>query len=90
MPKNKKNRDVVPPRFKSLEEAGEFWDTHSLADYWDQTREVKVEVDLKRQECLTALEPDLFQKLGARAHQQGIATETLINIWLNERLAAGR
>ncbi len=22
---------------RTLEEVGEFWDTHSLADYWDQT-----------------------------------------------------
>ena len=29
------------PEFKSYEEMGEFWDTHSLADYWDQTEPAK-------------------------------------------------
>ena len=29
---------------ETLEEIAEFWDTHSLADYWDQTHEVEFEV----------------------------------------------
>lgn len=29
---------------RTPEEIGEFWDTHSLADYWDQTHEVEFEV----------------------------------------------
>ena len=28
----------------SYAEIGEFWDTHSLADYWDQTHEVEIDV----------------------------------------------
>jgi len=32
----------------SLEEIAEFWDTHSLDDYWDQTHEVEFEVRAKR------------------------------------------
>ena len=29
---------------RTLEEIAEFWDTHSLADYWDQTYEVEFEI----------------------------------------------
>ena len=29
---------------RTLEEIADFWDTHSLADYWDQTHEVAFEV----------------------------------------------
>ena len=29
--------DKQIPAFNSYEEMAEFWDTHSLADYWDQT-----------------------------------------------------
>ncbi len=25
---------------------GEFWDTHDLADYWEQTESVEFEVDI--------------------------------------------
>ena len=33
----------------TLEEIADFWDTHSLADYWDQTHEVQFEVRAERQ-----------------------------------------
>ena len=46
MPEDKK-RDPMPPPDATPEEIGEFWDTHSLADYWDETHEVEFEVNLK-------------------------------------------
>jgi predicted HicB family RNase H-like nuclease len=36
---------------------------------------------------LTALEPELAKKLAICARKQGISTETLINVWLAEKLA---
>ena len=36
----------MPPPDATPEEIGEFWDTHSLADYWDETQEVEVQVNL--------------------------------------------
>ncbi len=30
------------PEFKSRQEEAEFWDTHDLADYWDEFKPVKV------------------------------------------------
>jgi len=80
-------RDPIPEHFKSIEEAAEFWDSHDLADYWDLTREANFEVDIQRRVFLTALEPELAKKLGDCAHKQGISTETLINVWLSEKLA---
>ena len=66
MTRSKKNRDPIPQHFKTLDEAAEFWDTHDLADYWDQTSEVNFEVDLQRRVFLTALEPELAKKLANR------------------------
>lgn len=88
MRKNNKERDPIPEHFNSIEEAAEFWDSHDLADYWDLTREVEFEVDIQRRVFLTALEPELAKKLTECARKQGISTETLINVWLSERLAA--
>ena len=48
MPRNKVDRDPIPKRFKSVEEAAEFWDSHDLADYWDLTQEAHFEVDIQR------------------------------------------
>ena len=50
--KNKK-RDPMPPPEATPEEIGEFWDTHSLADYWDETHEVEFQVNLKSRQNLS-------------------------------------
>jgi len=84
---NIKNPEPIPTNFSSLEEAAEFWDNHDLADYEGQTKEVEFEVDLQRRVFLTALEPELAKKLAICARKQGISTETLINVWLSEKLA---
>jgi CopG antitoxin of type II toxin-antitoxin system len=88
MRRSSKKREPIPQRFKSVAEAAEFWDNHDLADYWDLTREASFEVDIQRRVFLTALEPGLAKKLTECAHKQGVSTETLINIWLTEKLAA--
>lgn len=43
-----RGKDPIPETFESAEQAGEFWDTHSAADYVDQMTEVQVEVDIRR------------------------------------------
>ena len=40
----------MPPPNATLEEIGEFWDTHSLADYWDETYEVEFRINLKSEQ----------------------------------------
>jgi len=70
---------------RTLEEIAEFWDTHSLADYWDQTHEVEFEVRAKRRRRVT-LDPDIYAQVEARARTRGIVPETLVNLWLAERL----
>ncbi len=87
MPGNKK-RDPIPESFASIEEAADFWDRHDFADYADQLREVRFKADLQRRTYLTALEPELAKKVSAYAATQGVGSETLINIWLTERLTA--
>ncbi|RKU22187.1 hypothetical protein C6503_04260 [Candidatus Poribacteria bacterium] len=42
-----KSQDPMPPPDATSEEIGEFWDTHDLADYWDETHEVEFQVNLK-------------------------------------------
>jgi hypothetical protein len=86
MAKSKKERDPIPEQFKSIEEAAEFWDSHDLADYWDLTSKADFEVGIQRRLFLTALEPELAKKLTDCARRQGVSTETLINVWLSEKL----
>jgi len=80
--------DRIPEHFASLEEAGEFWDHHDVADYPEETREARFDVHLERRTFLTALEPQLAQQVAEVARRQGVSTETLINVWLAEKLRA--
>jgi hypothetical protein len=82
--RNKGN--VLPETFESIEAAAEFWDTHDLADYWDETSEAHFEVELERRVVLVPLEGHIARKLADVARRQGISTETLVNVWLSERL----
>jgi hypothetical protein len=79
-------RDTLPAEFGSIEAAAEFWDTHDLADYWDETSEAEFDVELERRIVLVPLEQHVARKLADVARQQGISTETLVNVWLSERL----
>jgi len=70
---------------KTLEEIGEFWDNHSLADYWDKTKEVEFNVRAQKRHRIT-IEPELYDKILNRSHTKGILPETLINLWLSEKV----
>ena len=80
-------KDPIPENFESIEAAAEFWDTHSLADYLDEMTEVQIEVTAPRRRRV-AIEPDLWEKIAAQARAKGISVETLVNVWLAERVAA--
>jgi hypothetical protein len=77
---------AIPPT-NSLEAIAEFWDTHSLADYWDQTEPADFEFDPKaRRHHLVAVDPDLMARIRDVARQRGLQTESLINLWLEQRV----
>ncbi len=67
------------------QEIADFWDTHSVDDYWDQTHEVEFEMRATRRRRVT-LDPDVYVQVEAQAHQRGISPETLVNLWLADRL----
>ncbi len=81
-------RDPIP-QFETLEEIAGFWDTHSTADYDDLTREVEFEVSLrKRGDSVQGimLLPELSKTLEALAKARGVSLETLVNVWLTEKV----
>lgn len=89
MAKNKKQvtgRDPLPEDFHSLGEFWTFWNTHSTADYEDLMEEVDVHIDIRSSKVYCALAKDLVAQLRAYARQQGVSTETLINLWLREKV----
>ena len=79
------------PEFASEQEESDFWDTHSLMDYWDETTPVEIEFrDVRPRKTLISLRLDeeTIARLKAIAHSRGIGYQTLIRMWLLERLAA--
>ena len=70
---------------RTLEEIADFWDTHSLADYWDQTHEVAFEVRAKRRRRVTVA-PEVYARVEDQARARGILPETWVNLWLVEQL----
>lgn len=83
--KNKKQTKTSISQAQSIEEIGDFWDTHSVADYWDEMAEVDFEVTALRRHRVT-LAPEVYGRLEQEARKMGILPETLVNVWLAERL----
>ena len=75
------------PEFASREEEAEFWDTHDLADYWDDFKPVRVRFAKNLSQGITVrLDPETLEQLRFRAHQKGIGPTTLARMWILERL----
>lgn len=86
MPRSKAARDELPEHFESIEQAADFWESHDLTEYSDVLEEVDFQVDMQRRRHLVALDPELAEKLAVEAHKRGLSTETLINLWLRDKL----
>ena len=68
------------------EEIAEYWDSHSLADHWEQTHEVEFEIRAQRP-CRITVDAEIYERLEEQARMQGVTPETLVNQWLSEHLA---
>jgi hypothetical protein len=88
MGKSETQRDPIPDSSATLNELIEFWDSHSTADYEDETDEVNFVIDLQEEGYTVALVPELVNRLEHQARARGVTTETLVNVWLAERLMA--
>jgi len=71
---------------RTLEEIAEFWDTHSLADYDDQTYEVEMTFEPSARRPAVNIEPELMEELRRIAHERQVSTQTLVNLWLRQRV----
>jgi hypothetical protein len=79
--------EALPESFNSLEAFWEFWDSHSSADYEDLMEPVEIELEPLADRLYCAIAKDVLLQARAQAHRQGVSTETLINLWLQAKLA---
>ncbi|MDX2040291.1 MAG: CopG family antitoxin [Acidobacteriota bacterium] len=85
MSENNQTQPTSISRASNAEEIANFWDTHSLADYWDQTHEVDFTVTARRRHRVT-LDPEVYEQVELEARTRGILPETLVNLLLADRL----
>lgn len=84
----KYKKDPIPEEFNSYAEAGEFWDTHSAADYWDQMEDVECEVDIRSRHFVVTLEDEIYQLVKRCASEQNLSPDVFLNKFLRKRLNA--
>ncbi|MBI4531955.1 MAG: hypothetical protein HY709_10610 [Candidatus Latescibacteria bacterium] len=86
-----KTIDPIPEHFTSIEEASEFWDTHDAGDYEEYLRPVHEELEVAETvPHAVLLERSLVEELKKIAQRQGVSLETLVNVWLEEKLALSK
>src|SRR5262245_4877224 len=85
MAKNKSKTEKIPNHMTILE-ASEFWDEHSLLDFPDVKEVRDVDIQIEREVYYCPVSRDLMKRLQERAHAEGISTETLVNLYLQEKL----
>jgi hypothetical protein len=66
----------------SLEEMGEFWDSHDFTQFDTDAPDVEFTIS-----TTISIEPDLLAAIEKQARLRGIGVETLVNLWLQEKLA---
>lgn len=76
MKKEDKKRDPMPPPNATPEEIGEFWDTHDLADYWDETEEVEFQIDLRSEQDQTQSDETRSELPATVENQENISLKT--------------
>lgn len=76
--------DPIPGNM-AIHEASDFWDTHSVADY--PSNVVQFDYDPEKRITFVAISNDLLQQLDVKAKKNGISVETLVNLWIQEKLA---
>jgi hypothetical protein len=81
----KKGRSPIS-HAESYKEISEFWDTHDLHEFWDQSEPVKFEVDVASEVTYYELDKRLSDRVQTIAHQRGISPDTLINLWVQKKL----
>ncbi len=76
------NRVSSISKAKTDEEIGEFWDSQDFTDFDTDAADVDFSVSFS-----VPLEVELFSAIEEEAKKHGVNVETLVNLWLQQKLA---
>lgn len=79
MDENKKLTSIS--KADTLEKVGEFWDTHDFTDFDTNAPDVEFKIS-----CAIPIELDLLSSVEKQARKRGIKVETLVNLWLQQKI----
>jgi hypothetical protein len=65
---------------------GAYWDTHDLPEHWNEGKDVHFEVDIRTEQTYCILERDLSERVREIAQKHGVSSDTLVNMWLQDRI----
>ena len=71
---------------RSYAQLGEYWDKHDLSDMWGKTKKLKFEVVAEPEATYYPIERDLSARIQSVAKQQGVSSNTLVNLWLEQKI----
>ncbi len=69
----------------TYQEIGAFWDEHDATEFGEQTG-VEFDVNIKSQHRYYPLDSHLSLKRRQIAEERGISEETLLNLWVQEKI----
>jgi hypothetical protein len=78
-----RNKKAIPD-FASRAEMAAWFDTHDMADYWDQLKPVKA--GRLSSGINIRLDQETLEKLRSEAAEKGVGPTTLARMWIIERL----
>ncbi len=79
------NRVSNISKFGTDEKIGEFWDNHDFTEFDSDVPDVAFTVSFA-----VPVEVELFSAIEKEAKKHGVNIETLVNLWLQQKLAEQR
>jgi len=75
------------PDFKNREEEAAFWETHSVSEFLDEFKPVKVKFAKNLSEGITIrFDKSTLNKMREIAQKKGVGPTTLARMWIMEHL----
>lgn len=78
----------MPDSFETEQEAGEFWDNHSLADFTDYLEDSDDQIEIKARVFEVQISEDVFRKLQQEAKSSHESVPKVVDQILRKELTS--
>ena len=81
------NKPKKLPKFETVHNLVEFFETDDTSEYWEEMPEVLFDIDIKRRRHIVAIDGSLADRVTEIARSKNISSEKPINSWIKEKLS---